>query len=120
MPSVSPFPVTVKVLVAGCSYAGLSVAVNLLDLHRGLSPRMNLEPFIAHEDWPLISFEITIVDERDGFCMYLRCFYGVLLYQSDNRRKLLANDLLQSTSSAPLLPWQIKTIEKGPGSSSKI
>lgn len=71
MPSATPSAVTVNVLVAGCSYAGLSVAVNLLDLHRGLSPRMNLEPFVAQEDWPQINFEITIVDERDGFRM---CF----------------------------------------------
>ncbi|KAJ3492771.1 hypothetical protein NLG97_g5156 [Lecanicillium saksenae] len=67
MPSASPAPVTVKVLVAGGSYAGLSVAVNLLDLNRGASPRMNWEPFVTEKDWPLIRFDITIVDERDGF-----------------------------------------------------
>lgn len=68
MPSATPSAVTVKVLVAGGSYAGLSVAVNLLDLHNDVSPRMNLEPLVFDQDWPQIKFEVTIIDERDGFC----------------------------------------------------
>ncbi|KAM3516847.1 hypothetical protein NHJ13051_009525 [Beauveria bassiana] len=67
MPSASPLPITVRVLVAGGSYAGLGVAVNLLDLHNGVSPRMNWEPFVASKDWPQINFQVTVVDERDGF-----------------------------------------------------
>ncbi|KAM3446733.1 hypothetical protein MY3296_009402 [Beauveria thailandica] len=67
MPSASPLPITVRVLVAGGSYAGLGVAVNLLDLHDGVSPRMNWEPFVADKDWPQINFQVTVVDERDGF-----------------------------------------------------
>ncbi|KAK8140725.1 hypothetical protein G3M48_002341, partial [Beauveria asiatica] len=67
MPSASPLPITVRVLVAGGSYAGLGVAVNLLDLHNGVSPRMNWEPFVADKDWPQINFQVTVVDERDGF-----------------------------------------------------
>ncbi|KAH7041388.1 uncharacterized protein B0I36DRAFT_371621 [Microdochium trichocladiopsis] len=44
---------TYKVLVAGCSYAGLSASVHLLDQCDTMSSP--------------ISVEITIVDERDGF-----------------------------------------------------
>ncbi|KAJ3479138.1 hypothetical protein NLG97_g8399 [Lecanicillium saksenae] len=67
MPSATNSTPTVRVLVAGGSYAGLSVAVNLLDLNRGVSPRMHPEPFVFEEDWPHVNFHITIVDERDGF-----------------------------------------------------
>ncbi|KAJ3481808.1 hypothetical protein NLG97_g7727 [Lecanicillium saksenae] len=67
MPSTSPLALTVKVLIAGGGYGGLSVAVNLLDLHCHVSPRMNPEPFEYAPDWPDIKFEITVVDERDGF-----------------------------------------------------
>lgn len=70
MPSASPSAITVRVLVAGGSYAGLSVAVNLLDLNRKISPRMNAEPFIPDSNWPDVRFKITIVDERDGFRKY--------------------------------------------------
>lgn len=43
-----------KVLIAGCSYAGLSAAVNLLEQ-------------CDKTDSP-IPVDVTIVDERDGFC----------------------------------------------------
>jgi hypothetical protein len=64
-PEATPF---VRVLIAGGSYAGLSTALNLLDLGDGMSPRMAQEPYIHHPDLPKIDFEITIVDERDGYC----------------------------------------------------
>ncbi|EGX89573.1 pyridine nucleotide-disulfide oxidoreductase AMID-like, putative [Cordyceps militaris CM01] len=67
MPSASNSATTIRVLVAGGSYAGLAVAVNLLDLHRGVSPRMHPEPFAPAQDWPQFNFQITVVDERDGF-----------------------------------------------------
>ncbi|OAA72427.1 Pyridine nucleotide-disulfide oxidoreductase, NAD-binding domain protein [Cordyceps fumosorosea ARSEF 2679] len=67
MPSAPNSDTTIRVLVAGGSYAGLAVAVNLLDLHRGVSPRMHPEPFVPEQDWPHIKFHITVVDERDGF-----------------------------------------------------
>ena len=59
---------TVKVLVAGGSYAGLSTVVNLLDLGDGLSPRASPEPYAHHPDLAKVDFQITLVDERDGFC----------------------------------------------------
>ena len=45
---------TFKVLVAGCSYAGLAASIHLLDECDTLSSP--------------VSVDITIVDERDGFC----------------------------------------------------
>ncbi|UNI13381.1 hypothetical protein JDV02_000130 [Purpureocillium takamizusanense] len=67
MPSAVGSKTTVRVLIAGGSYAGLAVAVNLLDLHHGLPPRMAPEPYVIDDQWPKVQFEIVIVDERDGF-----------------------------------------------------
>ncbi|KJZ78838.1 hypothetical protein HIM_01611 [Hirsutella minnesotensis 3608] len=57
----------VRVLIAGGSYAGLSTALNLLDLGQGLSPRMAHQPYDHHPQMPSVEFEISIIDERDGF-----------------------------------------------------
>jgi len=57
----------VRVLIAGGSYGGLATALNLLDLGDGLSPRMAYEPVEHHPDVPKVDYDITIVDERDGF-----------------------------------------------------
>jgi hypothetical protein len=59
---------TVRVFIAGGSYAGLSVAANLLDLGQGLAPRMFQQPYEHHPKLPRVSWDITIADERDGFC----------------------------------------------------
>lgn len=59
---------TVRVFIAGGSYAGLCTTLNLLDLKEGFSPRMAREPYVHHPDLPEFDLEITIVDERDGFC----------------------------------------------------
>lgn len=58
----------VRVFIAGGCYTGLSTALNLLDLGQGLSPRMAHEPYVHHPDLPKVNFQITIADERDGFC----------------------------------------------------
>ncbi|KAG4291706.1 hypothetical protein FPRO06_12959 [Fusarium proliferatum] len=58
---------TYNILIIGGSYAGLSAAVNLLDLHRGLQPRQSKEPYIHQRQLPKYSIKITIIDERDGF-----------------------------------------------------
>ncbi|KZZ94909.1 Pyridine nucleotide-disulfide oxidoreductase, NAD-binding domain protein [Moelleriella libera RCEF 2490] len=59
---------TVRVFIAGGSYAGLSTAVNLLDLGKGLSPRMlQGKKYEHHANLPAVNWAITIVDERDGF-----------------------------------------------------
>ncbi|KAI6783662.1 uncharacterized protein J7T54_005691 [Emericellopsis cladophorae] len=57
----------VRVFIAGGSYAGLSSALNLLDIAEGLTPRVAREPHVHHPDLPKFDIEITVVDERDGF-----------------------------------------------------
>lgn len=64
----SPAAVT-KILVVGGSYAGLSATVNLLDLGNHLRPRMVYPSYKHTIDAPRTPVEITLVDERDGFCM---------------------------------------------------
>jgi len=61
---------TPKVLIIGGSYSGLAATVNLLDLCDGKPPRFSSTP--ANDDSKSISklpVDITIVDERDGYCM---------------------------------------------------
>lgn len=59
-----------KVLVIGGSYAGLAATVNLLDLCHGRPPRFNRDvlPDVAATGQK-VPLQITIVDERDGYCM---------------------------------------------------
>ncbi|KAL7928673.1 hypothetical protein V8C35DRAFT_317471 [Trichoderma chlorosporum] len=64
IPQTAP---VVRVFIAGGSYAGLSAAVNLLDLGDGLSPRMAHEQYTHHPSVPKVNFQITIADERDGY-----------------------------------------------------
>ncbi|KAL5090029.1 hypothetical protein Trisim1_004860 [Trichoderma cf. simile WF8] len=64
IPETAP---VVRVFIAGGSYAGLSTAVNLLDLGDGLSPRMAREAYTHHPSVPKVNFQITIADERDGY-----------------------------------------------------
>ena len=59
-----------RVLVVGGSYAGLAAALNLQDLCSGLSPRCG--PPVGDGDAAepqRFDIDITIVDERDGYCM---------------------------------------------------
>lgn len=58
----------VRVLIAGGCYAGLATAVNLLDLAGGLTPRQSEKEYPHHPDLPRFDVDITIVDERDGYC----------------------------------------------------
>ena len=57
-----------RVLVVGGSYAGLAAATNLLDLSEGRPPRFN--PTLERNTTRSykVHVEITIVDERDGYC----------------------------------------------------
>ncbi|KAK3320356.1 hypothetical protein B0T19DRAFT_286281 [Cercophora scortea] len=65
----------IKILVIGGSYGGLSAALNLQDLCRGLAPRCGPAPEKGTEQGEpkpekptsKIAIEITIIDERDGF-----------------------------------------------------
>ena len=68
-PGSDPSPPPLKVLIAGACYAGLSAALNLQDLCTGRKPRCGGRT--AGDVWtpsPDIAVEITLVDERDGFC----------------------------------------------------
>lgn len=62
--AIPPF----KVFIVGISYAGVSTALNLLDLSIGKTPRLAHTPYEHHPDFKNVPVEITIADERDGFC----------------------------------------------------
>ena len=62
-------PVT-KVLVVGGSYGGLSAAVNLLDINNHTTPRFNYPNYTWDPEAPRTPIEVTLVDERDGFCTF--------------------------------------------------
>ena len=59
-----------RVLIIGGSYAGLAAATNLLDLSEGRLPRFN--PTLERDTRfsYKVPIQITIVDERDGYCEY--------------------------------------------------
>ena len=59
-----------RIFIAGGCYAGISTALNLLDLCEGGLPRCN--PALERDTTRTYSapIEITIVDERDGYCEY--------------------------------------------------
>ncbi|WYZ37541.1 hypothetical protein EsH8_II_001047 [Colletotrichum jinshuiense] len=61
--AIPPF----KVFIVGISYAGVSTALNLLDLSIGKTPRLAHTPYEHHPDFKNVPVEITIADERDGF-----------------------------------------------------
>lgn len=65
----------VKVLVIGGSYAGLSVALNLLDLSLGKPPRFVRDTPVSPEAKNGFPLDIHIVDERDGYCEPEACQY---------------------------------------------
>lgn len=56
-----------KVLILGGSYGGLSAALNLIDLAEGRAARQGSGALPGHDGQ--VPVDITIVDERDGFCM---------------------------------------------------
>ncbi|PSR78052.1 hypothetical protein BD289DRAFT_132436, partial [Coniella lustricola] len=58
-----------RVLVLGGAYGGLSAALSLLDLTEGRAARTGSGPAPDHEGG--IPVDVTIVDERDGFCKWL-------------------------------------------------
>lgn len=59
-----------RILVVGGSYGGLAAALNLLDLCQGKASRFTLGEIDSKASEPArtIKVQITIVDERDGFC----------------------------------------------------
>ena len=60
-----------RVLVVGCAYGGVSAIVNLMDLEKGKA-RQPVYPgaeFGGRKSRNGI--EITVIDERDGYCTFL-------------------------------------------------
>jgi len=58
-----------KVIVIGGSYSGLAATVNLIDLCDGKPPRFTSTPSDVVSSKSKLAVDITIVDERDGYCM---------------------------------------------------
>lgn len=58
-----------RVLVIGGSYGGLAAALNLSDLARGRVIRFDSNPDSKPPSWK-IPLQITVVDERDGYCIF--------------------------------------------------
>jgi thioredoxin reductase len=59
-----------RVLVIGGSYSGLAATVNLIDLCDGKQPRFTSTPTDVVSPKTKLPIDITIVDERDGYCTY--------------------------------------------------
>lgn len=62
-----------KVLILGGSYGGLSAALNLIDLAEGRAARQGNGVLPGHDG--KVPVDITIVDERDGFCTWWSLFF---------------------------------------------
>jgi hypothetical protein len=59
-----------RILVIGGSYSGLAATVNLIDLCDGKQPRFTSTSTDVVSPKTKLPIKITIVDERDGYCMY--------------------------------------------------
>lgn len=57
-----------RVLVLGGCYGGLSATLNLIDLAEGRAARQGNGVVPGHDG--KVPIEVTVVDERDGFCAY--------------------------------------------------
>lgn len=66
MPSAVTEVKPVRVLVAGGSYGGLAMALNLLDLTKGKHARFTGKEGV--DETKKVDVRIKIVDERDGYC----------------------------------------------------
>lgn len=65
-----PFSRVFRVLIIGGSYGGLAAALTLADLARGKTARFNCSPD-AKVPQAQVPIQITVVDERDGYCKYI-------------------------------------------------
>jgi len=72
MPALHEVITPTRILVLGGSYGGLSTALNLHDLCSGKQARVTLHKPAVGAPGPRIPIEITIVDERDGYCEFKR------------------------------------------------
>lgn len=82
-----------RVLVIGGAYAGLSAVIHLLELANGGEHRPTSVPLPPVTGKPLrSSVQITMIDERDGFCKsrsslvsYLIILHATYSYTTANR-----------------------------------
>lgn len=58
-----------RVLVIGGSYGGLAAALSLIDLSQARVPRFTSNPDVKPPKYT-IPIKITVVDKRDGYCMF--------------------------------------------------
>lgn len=65
-----------RVLVVGAAYGGLSAVVNLLDCikGKGLRETYGVEAANFKDKRSKKGVEITVIDERDGYCMFESIF----------------------------------------------
>lgn len=93
-----------RVLVIGGSYSGLAATVNLLDLSQGGFPRFTGAPEDGTAPGPQLPVDITIVDERDGYCelIALVCRFEVLTMEQDH---LIGNPLAFASNAAAAKSW---------------
>lgn len=57
-----------RVLIVGCAYGGISAVLNLLDYSQGKA-RQSVYPGPDFKGvWSKRGVEITVIDERDGYC----------------------------------------------------
>lgn len=90
-------PEPFKVLVLGGCYAGLSAALNLIDLSEGRAARQGNGVVPAHDG--KIPVDITIVDERDGYCT----FFNYLSWEPLASIKLLSMTKASTRETSGLL-----------------
>lgn len=93
-----------KVLVIGGSYAGLAATVNLIDLCDGEQPRFTSASTEEGSPKAKLPVDITIVDERDGYCEYHGRLmqFGILTSTSDH---LIGNPLAFASDDAASKSW---------------
>lgn len=56
-----------RILILGGAYGGLAAALNLIDLSEGRAARTGNGVLPGHDG--KVPIDVTIVDERDGYCV---------------------------------------------------
>jgi len=93
-----------RVLVIGGSYAGLAATVNLIDLCDGKQPRFTSASTEKKSPKVKLPVDITVVDERDGYCRY----HSILIEPSiltSTPDHLIGNPLAFASDDASSKSW---------------
>jgi NADH dehydrogenase FAD-containing subunit len=98
-----------KVLVVGGSYGGLSAALNLQDLCHGRAPRCGPTPAEGEPvdvvKTPQCAVDITIVDERDGFCLFTPPSFGASSISNHSPDHTIGSPLALASESYAQKCW---------------